>query len=229
MPLGMKAIAQALQLVPSTCLHILRALLEEELVRVDPTTKRYSMGPGMLPLARSAIRSGSFANLAQPLLEQMTARYGVSAMGVEVSGLRHIVVAALSPSALPVRLHVELGSRFPALISATGRCIAAFGGYPNSEIEKKFRSLRWQTAVNFESWMKEVESVKKLGFSVDRGNYIDGVTIVAVPVFNSKKQMVYGIAAVGVLKQLEGPICQAIARDMQAQARILSSQLISLA
>ena len=49
-PIGVKAIAQALDLVPSTCLHILRALVSEQLVKVDPATKRYSLGTGMLPL-----------------------------------------------------------------------------------------------------------------------------------------------------------------------------------
>ena len=34
-PMGVKAIAQALGLVPSTCLHILRALVSEQLVKVD--------------------------------------------------------------------------------------------------------------------------------------------------------------------------------------------------
>ena len=37
--MGVKAIAQALDLVPSTCLHILRALVSEQLVKVDPATK----------------------------------------------------------------------------------------------------------------------------------------------------------------------------------------------
>ena len=38
--MGVKAIADALELVPSTCLHILRVLVSEELVRVDATTKQ---------------------------------------------------------------------------------------------------------------------------------------------------------------------------------------------
>ena len=53
--MGVKAIAQALGLVPSTCLHILRALVSEQLVKVDPNTKHYSLGTGMLPLARAVL------------------------------------------------------------------------------------------------------------------------------------------------------------------------------
>ena len=67
--LGVKAIADELGLVPSTCLHILRVLVSEELVSVDPATKRYLLGSGMISLARSVLESSGFAQLVQPALE----------------------------------------------------------------------------------------------------------------------------------------------------------------
>src|SRR5262245_50759090 len=50
-PLGVHAIARAVGIVPSTCLHILRALAAEEFVAVDPETKRYRVGAGLLSIA----------------------------------------------------------------------------------------------------------------------------------------------------------------------------------
>jgi DNA-binding IclR family transcriptional regulator len=44
-PLGVQAIARELGLVPSTCLHVLRALVAEEFVSFDSETKR-SPGTG---------------------------------------------------------------------------------------------------------------------------------------------------------------------------------------
>jgi len=49
-PQSLKAIAESLDLVPSTALHIARALVAEDLLRVDPQTKHYRLGAGMLPL-----------------------------------------------------------------------------------------------------------------------------------------------------------------------------------
>ena len=51
-PQGVQAIARALNIIPSTCLHILRTLVAEELVAVDPATKLYSLNAGVLMLAR---------------------------------------------------------------------------------------------------------------------------------------------------------------------------------
>ena len=51
-PLGVNAIARELGLVPSTCLYVLRALADEELVAFDPDTKRYRLEAGVLTLPR---------------------------------------------------------------------------------------------------------------------------------------------------------------------------------
>ncbi len=59
-PLGVNAIASRLKVVPSTALHILRVLVQEELVSFDPDTKGYAIDAGILVLARSAMRPGNF-------------------------------------------------------------------------------------------------------------------------------------------------------------------------
>jgi DNA-binding IclR family transcriptional regulator len=55
-------------------------------VKVDPATKRYSLGPGMLALARSALKSGGFNDVVQPYLDDISAKFGVTVMGVEPRG-----------------------------------------------------------------------------------------------------------------------------------------------
>jgi DNA-binding IclR family transcriptional regulator len=223
-PLGVKAIAQSLGMVTSTCLHILRVLVVEELVKVD-ATKRYSLGSGMLSLARSVIEGNRFPAVVQPVLDRIATEWGVTAIGVEINGLDHMVVVALSRSQVPFRLHVDVGSRFPALISATGRCLAAFGEHPWSEVERRFRSLRWHNAPSYETWRKEIETVRRQGFSVDRGNYIAGVTIVAVPVLGARGTLSHTIAGVGLGSQLDRAAAIALARDMRTAAAALASQL----
>lgn len=224
-PQSLKTIAETLELVPSTALHIVRALLAEDLVQVDPQTKRYSLGVGMLPLARAVLENADFPSLMRPKLEELSGRYGVTAIGVEVPDLDNMIVVALARSQAPVRLHVDIGSRFPALISATGRCVAAFSGQPEKEIEKRFRLLRWHNAPTFETWRKEVDQVRKQGFSIDRGNYIAGVTIVAVPVLNGKGTISHTIAAVGLGSQLDRATSLALARDMRIVAETIAPQL----
>ena len=224
MPMGVKAISQALGLVPSTSLHILRVLVAEEMVKVD-SAKQYSLGMGMLSLARTALDGSDFRALVQPRIDALSKRYAVTAIGVELPNLEHMIVVALSQTQAPVRLHVDIGSRFPALISATGRCMAAFCGRPPAEIEKRFRALRWHNAPDYRSWLKEVDTVRRQGFSIDRGNYIAGVTIVAVPVLDAAGTISKTIASVGISSQLDRTTSVALAHDMQAAARAVAAEL----
>jgi len=227
-PLGVKAIAQSLGIVTSTCLHIVRVLVDEELVKVD-ATKRYSLGPGMLALARSVIEGSGFAVAVQPVLDRLSRTWGVTAIGVEIGGLEHMVVLALSHSHVPFRLHVDVGSRFPALISATGRLVAAYTPQPWPEVERRFRSLRWQNPPPLEAWRRDVERVRKRGYSLDRGNYINGVAVVSIPVFNARKELTHALVAAGVAEQIDSARCTAIAADMRSEAERLSALLLSKA
>ena len=227
-PMGLKAIAQSLAMVTSTCLHILRVLVDEELVKVD-ATKCYSLGSGMLSLARSVIESNGFPAAVQPVLDRLSKTWGVTSIGVEIAGLDHMVVLALSHSQIPFRLHVDVGSRFPALISATGRLVAAFSSHPWSEIERRFRMLRWQDPPDVDAWRKELERARKRGYAIDRGNYIGGVCVLAVPVFDKRKEVTHTLVAAGVAEQLDNARCIAIAKDMRAEADQLSARLLSKA
>lgn len=224
-PMGVKAIAQALGLVPSTCLHILRVLVQEQLIRVD-SAKRYSLGIGMLALARTAIERNTFAAVAQPALGRLSAQWEVTAIGVEVVALDYLVVVALSRAQMPFSLHLDVGSRFPALISATGRLVAAYSDRPWSEIEQGFKKLRWQNAPDVKTWRAEVEAVRRRGFSVDRGNYISGVTIIAVPLLDANNRLQHVIVAAGMTSQLDSPRCSALAKQMQAEARTLTDSFL---
>ena len=148
----LKSISQELGMVTSTCLHILRVLVDEGLVKVDPATKRYGLGVGMLALARSVIESNPFPALVQPVVDRLSGSWNITAIGVEVTGIDHMVVLAISHSRAPFRLHVDVGSRFPALISATGRLVAAFTEVPDKELERRFKALRWEQPPDIEAW-----------------------------------------------------------------------------
>src|SRR5262249_54028091 len=183
------------------------------------------LGVGRLALARALLENGDFPSLVRPRLDALSSRYGVTAIGVELPDLDHMVVVALARAPAPVRLHVDVGSRFPALISATGRCLAAFGEHPWGEIERRFRRVRWHGAPAYATWRREVDLARRQGFSIDRGDYIAGVTIVAVPVLDGRGTITHTLAAVGLGNQLDRATSRRLARDMRSAAREVSEEL----
>ena len=226
-PMGVNAIAQALGLVPSTCLHILRALTEEKLIAFDIASKHYRLGVGMLSLARSAIEANAFPLLAQPALDRLSTQWGVTAIGVDVSDPDQMVVVALSRSNLPFRLHVDVGSVFPALLSATGRLVAAFGDQPETELKKRFGKLRWDKPLDYKVWHKEVVFAKKNQYSMDRNTYIAGVTIIAVPVLTPAGKITHTLVCASLMDALNKAQHKKLVLEMQAEARVIADQIFA--
>jgi DNA-binding IclR family transcriptional regulator len=197
-PLSLQAIAKELGLVPSTCLYVLRALVAEELVSFDADTKRYALEAGVLTLARQWLRRNPFTDFAQPVLDRIAHSFEVTMLGVQIVGLDHIIAVAVSQSSSNFQLSTQVGSRFPALISATGRCIAAFGGYTAAELEARFQTLRWDDPPNFAQWQAQVAQTAKQGFGIDDGNYISGVTVLAAPVWKTPGKPSHALVAIGI-------------------------------
>ena len=224
--LGVKAIADELGLVPSTCLHILRVLVSEELVKLEPGTKHYALGSGMISLARSVLKGGSFAQLAQPGLDRLASSYGVTAMGVEVTPKETVVVLALSRSDQPFRVHTDVGSQFATLVSATGRLIAAYGGENWTLLRKKFGAIAWDKAPGFAQWKKEVEEARARGWSVDRDNFMSGITVVAVPIFAPSGRLTHTLVAVGLSSQLHASATAELAAAMRLEAQAIADLLL---
>lgn len=224
-PLSLKAIADELKLVNSTCLHILRVLVDEGLVKVDTSTKQYSLGIGMLTLARAVMERNPFPTLVQPMLDRLAKSWKLTAIGVEITGLDHMVVMALARSQAPFSLHVDVGSRFPALISATGRLVAAFSDASDKEVDRRFKALRWDEPPDIKAWRDEVQAVRLQGYSVDRNTYIKGIIVIAVPVFDSSKRLTHSLVAAGVADSFTPAQSQALASEMQNDAHELSLTL----
>ena len=224
-PLGLNVIARALGLNPSTCLYVLRALAAEELVSFDADTKRYALASGVLTLARGWLRRDEFAAIAQPPLDRLSRAFGVTMLGVEIFGIDHIVAVAVSQAGGGFQIATQVGSRFPALISATGRCIAAFGGYGEAALKARFDTLRWEDAPSFAAWMEQVERTRQLGFGIDEGNYIAGVTVLAAPVWKANGRPSHALVAIGLSAALQRAGLVQLQDQLVAEARVLTRQL----
>lgn len=224
-PLGLNVIARELGLVPSTCLYVLRALVAEELVAFDPDTKRYVLAAGVLSLARGWLRRDPFAELAQAPLDRLSREFGVTMLGVQIFGIDHIIAVAVSRAGAGFQLATEVGSRFPALISATGRCIAAFGGYPESQLAARFATLRWEDPPSFVQWQEQVAETRARGLGIDRGNYIAGVTVLAAPVWQGRGRPSHALVAIGLSAALERAGLPELEEALLVAARGLTRQL----
>jgi DNA-binding IclR family transcriptional regulator len=221
-PLGVQAIARQLGVVTSSCYYLLQALLAEEMVAFDPDTKRYSLGPGVLTLAQYWQRQNRFGDLVQPHLDQIGGAFDVTVVATQIFALDHVTIIAVSHSAGDFSFSAHIGTRFPALTSATGRCIAAFGGHPDDEVKARFQQITWDRPLDYAAWREQVERARELGYAVDAGNYISGMISVAAPVWDAHGGVSHAINAIGRASALEGARLAGLEEAILTAARQMS-------
>jgi DNA-binding IclR family transcriptional regulator len=226
-PMGLSQIARAIDILPSSCLHILRELATARLVSIDPLQKTYRLGPGIVDLARAAMRQDPFAEYAKPHLKQLADEFEVTATATAMVDEGHMACVAFAHPPVSMSLNVTLGGRVPSFSGAAGRCLAAFGNYPRTRLKSGFGKVRWQNPLTFETWLEEVDQVKRTGYSEDRGTFVRGVTTIAAPVFGQDGS-VRGIIGVGAITaQLDDECKTKVVAALKRAAHEFGTQLPS--
>ena len=221
-PLGVTEIAAELGLVASTVMHILKTLAHEGLVERVPEGKRYRLGAGTVDLARSVLDRPRLAEQFQPHLDALARAHGVTALGIEWDGGDSLSVTAIARAQADFSVHANLGSRFPALTSATGRCFAAFGDWPEDRIATAFAQLEWENPPDYETWRAEVSAARENGSAVDDGNYFAGIVVLAVPVIGDAGSVRGALTTLALGERLPAARRARLIDDLRAAAQTLS-------
>ena len=92
--------------------------------------------------------------------------------------------------------------------------------------KKHFRKVYALSFIYGQKHVKEVELARAQGFSVDRDNFMAGLTVVAVPVFTASGRLAYTVVVVGLSSQLTTVATDLLAQEMMREAREISGLLV---
>ena len=110
---GVSRVARDLELNPSTCFNLLRTLVHEGMVDFDPHAKTYTLGLGVVELAKGALEQTSYARFMRPHLEAIAARHGVTATLWQRTGKDRVVLVDRCEADSAMRVHMQIGQRLP--------------------------------------------------------------------------------------------------------------------
>jgi DNA-binding IclR family transcriptional regulator len=182
--LRMTEVSAHLGVATSTAHRILAMLAWRGFVRQNPQSKLYGPGPALTTIAFSVLRRLDIPQLAQPILEELTATVGETTHLGTLEADRTRFLAAAEPDQA-VRVAPRLGKSFPAHCTSTGKALLSQLSleqlhrlYPVEELTQvTSRSIATRTELE-----AELAQVRATGYAVNREESEDGVASVAVPV-----------------------------------------------
>ena len=124
---GVKDVADALQLPMSTSHRLLDLLLEAGFVEKEKIKRRYAVGAEFFRLANLVTHKTSLATRVQPLLDELTRETGETALfGAYLAAQQAVAYAAKSDSPQSLRYRIDLFQQASLEWGATGIAILAF-------------------------------------------------------------------------------------------------------
>jgi IclR family KDG regulon transcriptional repressor len=223
--MGISQLAGSLEMSKGT-VHGTISVLEElgALIR-DPFSKKYTLGPTLFELGKSAYAELELEEIARPVMEKLMKRTGTSVF-VGITNGQRVTILDIVESNLDLKITAPRGSTVPLLAGAIGKVfLAAMDKRQAAEIIRKgLPSFTENSITNPDEYVVQLELTRKKGYAVDDEEYIAGVRAAAAPL-QGKQGKGYAIWAVGFKSVLSDDNMLKLTTNIMEAARLINGQL----
>ncbi|MBN2062494.1 MAG: IclR family transcriptional regulator [Deltaproteobacteria bacterium] len=178
---------------------ILNTLRQYEIVEKDPDTKAYSLGSGLLFLARHVLDNLSIPGLVAPFLESLSMQTNSSAYFGLIKGNNFLYIAEQRVrNAIGVDL--RLGHMNDITHGAHGKAIVAF---LSEEKREEILSREWLcfygdgVKFSMKRLKRELAESRLKGYAADPGETNPGIKAVSAPVFRTGEDLIGAVILIG--------------------------------
>ncbi|CAN5446049.1 IclR family transcriptional regulator [soil metagenome] len=220
--LTLSKLARDLEIIPSTCLHILRELMAAHLVAFEPKGKTYRLGLGLLALSKGLRTHDAFIITAEQHIERFAQEHGISVSAQERDESDAVIVATATAGE---GLEAPLGRRVALLSAAGGKLFAGHVDWTRAQMLEQFERVPWQNPPDLDDWLEDVEVARQRGYAIDSGTFRLGVTSIAASV-PDRNGLVNRVISINVVTaQVDAQRLSALVRALKATATDIAEAL----
>lgn len=191
-PCGVRDVARATGMSPTTVHRLLTTFEEHSLLRRDETGKYYA-GLELFRLGRLASQF-SVKTVARPLLEQLAADTGETAMlGVYDQRRAEFMVIDSVQTTHPLRYVVTVNTWRPIFAGAAGLCILAFLDADERTAALRARPphvITGRTLTSIAAIEEFCVDIRDRGYAISRGQRTEGAVGMAVPIRDADAKVI---------------------------------------
>ncbi len=211
-------------------IHGLLKTLESNKAIEQMGDRRFVLGPRIFDLAQIYIQRAGLRHFALPVMHRLAAMTGetVCLGRVEQKSVRILDWAVDEGELRGFHIAVRRGMRIPLLAGAFGVFVLA--NLPLAQRENYLQShplprFTEQSIVNPQQFLARIEDAVHAGVSIDRGEYLDGVTAVAAPIYGGGNNLEAFLWIVGFTTRFKDEILTRAAEQLRVEAETISQAL----
>lgn len=191
--------------LPKQTVHRLCATLEENgfITRLGDS-KRYQASRRLRELGSGLVHSSRNHIVRRQILQDLANKVGETVNFVipEDDGMRYLDRVETDWA---FRIQLPIGTNVPFHCTASGKCfLASLSVKQRENIAQNinFEPRTKHTHTSADSLLQDLKEVRKLGFSLDREEFLDGMIAIAVPMTDANGRFVSAIAMHGPTQRL---------------------------
>ena len=202
-PMGISDISGKLELNKSTVFHIVRTLMDLNVLENQPDRK-FVFGTRFYILGNMAGKRSKLIQTAHPYLETINEKTKLSAFFGLRSDRQAILIDKVD-SAYGIKLSSEIGMQMPVLAGAGIK--AMLSQLSDEQIDgilarTELKIYTPYSIIDKAVYKEEILEVRKQGIAYDREEYIEGMVAFAIPIKANSRDLQSAIWAVGLTRQV---------------------------
>ena len=205
---GVTAIAERLHMPKAAVHRILTSLRNRDMVWLDTSTRRYSLGAGALGLALAYFDRLDVRKLVVPNLRRLSDEtHETATMSIRLGDAR-VYVAQELPNR-EIRMEVTLGVAYPLHIGASSKALLAFLPREDSDAYLARDDLEPPIGSRVDALRSELSEIRARGYAVSVGERQAGAASVAAPVLDHLGHVAAVVSVSGPVERFEAKGCAA--------------------
>lgn len=226
-PMSLDEFTSALKLPKPTVYRILNLLKDASLLRREPSTKRYTVGPRLTTFAVNLWRSDTLRVQWHRALEDAVAETGESCNLTLLENNQVLYLDRVETSH-PLRLHLEAGTRVPLHCTASGKIFLSQMSAAEARRllgDEPYQQFTSKTVTSFEPLQAELAKVRKTGVGTHDCELFDDSVAIAVPVLGPGGAIFAAVAMHAPSSRASIKSCMGFVASLQRAAATIASTM----
>ena len=202
--LSLSELSQRLGIAKSTLHGLLSTLVNIRYLEQEQDTGRYKLGVQLFELGSQIANTWSEKTIAKSYMKKLVEETGETVhLGMLSNG--EVLYVDKQEANSSIRIDTAPGAKLPLHCTGVGKVLLAYSD--ESEIEKilssKLNKYTDQTIDNAVALRKQLVEIRKVGYSFDNQEFVDGLRCVAAPIFDYQKKVIFALSISGPLSRMK--------------------------
>ncbi len=226
-PLTLSEICEQTGIAAASGHRIINALLDHQLVALDPSRKKsYCIGSRIFQIASTIYNKQSIIPFFYPIAEILKNEIHKSIFLCVPVGNKVVVVSKVE-SSLSSAFNILIGQTMPLHQSAAGKAILSMR---SNEFQRSYfkGEEKANSAIreSLDQINEDLSRAKRLGYAVTQGEINSQVSCIAAPILNLRNEPVAAISAAITGEFLNAQDARTYSKNLVQAARQLSSRIV---